>query len=203
MYSGQIKAFSPPFIPPTLHTSACSSAYCCVFINVRNTLSYTSIPPVHLQNRSVKTIAFHSQTSSISPSDSFHFTLKFCSLRPQPLSISFPNFHSFTLTPLPFRPRRPSLFIFLQPSNFPTLQPSSCVSVFSPNLSHIYRKSILPFLSHHTAAPISCNLTNLSPIKACHPHLNHSSTLQKHLSATPKPYFLLRHISNKYKRKMY
>ncbi len=175
----------------------------CVFINVRNTLSYTSILPVHLQNRSVKTIAFHSQISSISPSDSFHFTLKFCLLCPQPLSISFPNFRSFIFTPSPFRPCRPFLFISPKPFNSPTLQLSKYVSVFSPNLSHIYRKSILPFLSHDTLAPISCNLTNLSPIKACHPHLNSSSTLQKHLSATPKPYFLLRHISNKYKRKMY
>ncbi len=128
--------------------------------------------------------------------------LKFCSLRSQPFSISFPNFRSFILTLPAFRLLSSSLFIFLQPFNSPTLQLSKYVSVFSPNLSHIYRKSILPFLSHHTAAPISCNLTNLSPIKACHPHLNHSSTLQKHLSATPKPYFLLRHIRNKYQRKM-
>ena len=128
--------------------------------------------------------------------------LKFCSLRSQPLSISFPNFRSFIFTPPPFRPRRPSLFISPKPSNFPTLQLSKCVSVFSPNLSHIYRKSILPFLSHHAIAPISCNLTNLSPITAYLPHLNRSSTLQKHLSATPKPYFLLRHIRNKYQRKM-
>ncbi len=151
----------------------------------------------------LKLLPFHPQILSIFPLTSFHFTLKFCSLRPQPFSISLSNSRSFILTPPPFRPRRPSLFIFLQQSNSPTLQPSKCVSVFSPNLSHIYRKSILPFLSHHTAAPISCNLTNLSPIKACHPHLNRSSTLQKHLSATLKPYFLLRHISNKYKRKKY
>ncbi|KJJ86533.1 hypothetical protein M573_122022 [Prevotella intermedia ZT] len=70
-------------------------------------------------------------------------------------------------------------------------------------MSHIYRKSILPFLSHHALAPIFCNLTNLSPITAHLPHPNRSSTLQKHLSATLKPYFLLRHIRNKYKRKMH
>ena len=44
------------------------AAHFCMFINVRNTLSYTSILPSHLQNRSVKTIVFHSQISSISPS---------------------------------------------------------------------------------------------------------------------------------------
>lgn len=113
---------------------------------------------------------------NIFPLTSFHFTLKFCSLRPQPFSISLSNSRSFILTPPLFRPHRPSLFIFLQPSNSPTLQPSKCVSVFSPNLSHIYRKSILPFLSHHTTAPIFCNLTNLSPITAYLPHLNLSST---------------------------
>ncbi len=129
--------------------------------------------------------------------------LKFCSLRSQPFSISFSNFRSFILTLPAFRLLSSSLFIFLQLSNFPTLQPSKCVSVFSPNLSHIYRKSILPFLSHHALAPISYNLTNLSHKTAYLPHLNHSSTLQKHLSATPKPYFLLRHIRNKYKRKMH
>lgn len=178
----------------------------CVFINVRNTLSYTSILPVFLQNRSVKTIVFHSQISSISPSVSLYLPLNLFSFHPQVLFIASSNFLHFMLqlpffyphTP-PFRPRRPSLFIFLQLSNSPTLQPSKCVSVFSPNLSHIYRKSILPFLSHHTAAPISCNLTNLSHKIVHLPHLNRSSALQKHLSDTIKPYFLLRHISNKYK----
>lgn len=151
----------------------------------------------------LKLLPFHPQFLNICPLTSFHFTLKFCSLRLQPLSISLSNSRSFILTPPSFHLLSSSLFASLQPSNSPTLQPSKCVSVFSPNLSHIYRKSILPFLSHYAIAPISCNLTNLSHKTAYLPHLNHSSTLQKHLSATPKPYFLLRHISNKYKRKMY
>ena len=48
IFGMQIKAFCLPYLQPTLHTSACSSAYCCVFINVRNTLSYISILPSHL-----------------------------------------------------------------------------------------------------------------------------------------------------------
>lgn len=208
-----------PSVSPT------HAAHFCMFINVllhvhQHTAAYSSICGIHWVTPqyclhtsktallkpslfTLKLLPFRPQFLNFCPLTSFHFTLKFCSLRPQTFSISFSNFRSFILTLPAFRLLSSSLFIFLQLSNFPTLQPSKCVSVFSPNLSHIYRKSILPFLSHYTLAPISCNLTNLSPITAHLPHLNRSSALQKHLSTTPKPYFLLRHISNKYKRKMY
>lgn len=92
-----------PSISPT------HAAYCCVFINVRNTLSYTSILPASSNTAllkpslfTLKLLPFHPQFLNFCPLTSFHFTLKFCSLRPQTFSISCSNFRSFILTPHPF-----------------------------------------------------------------------------------------------------
>lgn len=148
MYSGQIKAFFLPYLQPTLHTSACSSAYCCVFINVRNTLSYTSILPVHLQNCSVTTIVFRPQFLNICLLTSFHFTLKFCSLRPQLLSISFPNFRSFTLTPSHLHPFALVVLFFSSLRNCPTPPPCNPRNAFQfslPICRTYIEKAFFPF----------------------------------------------------------
>lgn len=112
VYSGQIKAFCFPFLPPTLPTSAYSSMCFCVFISILLRIHQRAeYIELHL-NTACSPPKPLCQNHRFSLSNFFHFAFRFFPLHAQVLFIvsstslhfipKFPFFylHTLTLSPL-------------------------------------------------------------------------------------------------------